>query len=215
MLCVESLSIIREGTPLFEPISFVIAPGEICGLQAPSGAGKSVLLRWILGALPDGLNAQGRVSLDGVVLNDLATESRQVGLMLQQPRLFPHLSVRANVAFALPSTDQAGQREQSIDAMLNRAGLSGYGDRDPATLSGGEQSRVALLRSLLAEPKALLLDEPFSSLDKQLREDFRSWVYAEIREQKIPALIVSHDAEDLDSCDGLIDFKPKFMSGRK
>lgn len=213
MLCVESLSIIRGDTSLFEPISFVIAPGEIFGLQAPSGAGKSVLLRWILGALPEGLSAEGRVSLDAVVLNDLATESRQIGLMLQQPRLFPHLSVRGNLGFALPSSYQTEQRDQCINAMLDRAGLSGYADRDPATLSGGEQSRVALLRSLLAEPKALLLDEPFSSLDKQLREDFRSWVYAQIRELKIPALIVSHDEEDLEGCDGLIDFKPKFISG--
>lgn len=212
MLCVESLSISRGETPLFEPISFVIAPGEIFGLQAPSGAGKSVLLRWILGALPEGLSAQGQISLDGIVLNDLATESRQIGLMLQQPRLFPHLSVRGNLGFALPSRYQAEQRLQTIDAMLDRAGLGGYADRDPATLSGGEQSRVALLRSLLAEPKALLLDEPFSSLDKKLREDFRSWVYSQIREQKIPALLVSHDAEDLDRCDGLIDFKSKLIN---
>lgn len=94
-----------------------------------------------------------------------------------------------------------------IAQRLHRAGLDGYEKRDPSTLSGGEQARVALLRSLLAEPKALLLDEPFSSLDAATKQDFRSWVYAHIKELGIPTLIVSHDREDFSEVDWLIDIR--------
>ncbi len=182
---------------LFGPLTFEIDRGEILGLQAASGSGKTALLRWMLGALPEGLRANGELLLNSRELHQLPTEARQVGLLLQQATLFPHLSVAGNLQFAMPV---GAERAQKIAQMLEQAGLSGFEQRDPATLSGGQQARVALLRALAAEPRALLLDEPFSSLDPELRAEFRTWVFSQISEREIPALVVSHDREDLQQC---------------
>ncbi|HSG04161.1 MAG TPA: ATP-binding cassette domain-containing protein [Marinobacterium sp.] len=197
MLKLEQVEIRTPERLLFGPLSLGIYPGEILGLQAPSGSGKSVLLRWMLGALPQGLTASGELSLDSEALTDTPTEKRGIGLLLQQPTLFPHLSVAGNLLFAMaPAVDRA----QQVSELLMRAGLEGYANRDPATLSGGQQSRVAMLRALAAQPKALLLDEPFSSLDPELRAEFRAWVFDQVRGREIPALIVSHDRDDLQQC---------------
>lgn len=201
MLKLVGVTVSTPERRLFGPLTMSVARGEIVGLAAPSGSGKSVLLRWLLGALPDGLVAQGSVHLNEVDQTERPTHERQIGLLLQQASLFPHLSVGSNLAFAMP----AGlQREQKIQALLAAAGLDGFEQRDPATLSGGQQARVALLRALAAEPKVLLLDEPFSSLDPQLRSEFRAWVFGQIAQQKVPALVVSHDREDLVLCDRVL-----------
>lgn len=194
------LSWVEIETPerkLFGPLTFQIERGEILGLQAASGSGKSVLLRWMLGAVPEGLSARGELSLDGRRIHQLPTDERQIGLLLQQATLFPHLSVAGNLQFAMPPSSD---RAQKIAQLLQQAGLNGFEQRDPATLSGGQQARVALLRALAAEPKALLLDEPFSSLDPELRAEFRAWVFDQISERQIPALVVSHDRDDLQQC---------------
>lgn len=197
MLKLNSVSIATTERQLFGPLTIEVAPGEIVGLQAASGSGKSVLLRWMLGALPDGLSSRGELSLNGRALTQLPTEERQIGLLLQQPTLFPHLSVSGNLLFAMPS---GRDRTQRVASLLAQASLAGFEDRDPATLSGGQQARIALLRALAAEPQALLLDEPFSSLDPELRSEFRGWVFDQISERQIPALVVSHDREDLQQC---------------
>lgn len=197
MLKLNSVSIATTERQLFGPLTIEIAPGEIVGLQAASGSGKSVLLRWMLGALPVGLSGRGELSLNGRALTQLPTEERQIGLLLQQPTLFPHLSVSGNLLFAMPSGQDRAQR---VASLLAQASLGGFEDRDPATLSGGQQARIALLRALAAEPQALLLDEPFSSLDPELRAEFRGWVFDQISERQIPALVVSHDREDLQQC---------------
>lgn len=197
MLELSQVEIETPDRKLFAPLTFQIGRGEIVGLQAASGSGKSVLLRWMLGALPEGLTAKGELALDGRTIDQLPTEERQIGLLLQQATLFPHLSVAGNLQFAMPP---APNRAQKIAELLQQAGLSGFEQRDPATLSGGQQARVALLRALAAEPKALLLDEPFSSLDPELRTEFRTWVFSQISEREIPALVVSHDREDLQQC---------------
>lgn len=202
MLELHNVSLDTPERKLFGPLSCTIGKGEILGLQAPSGSGKSVLLRWMLGALPEGLSAQGELSLDGQEITTKPTELRSMGLLLQQATLFPHLSVAGNLLFAMSAS---GDRAERVAQLLAQAGLEGFEQRDPATLSGGQQARIALLRALAAEPKALLLDEPFSSLDSELRQDFRSWVFAQIEQRNIPALIVSHDVEDLQQCGRVIN----------
>ncbi len=112
--------------------------------------------------------------------------------------MFAHLSVGQNLAFALPAS-VAGTRErrQRVEQTLADIGLPGFHDRDPATLSGGQRARVSLMRTLLAQPQALLLDEPFSKLDAVLRTQFRAFVFAQIERQRIPTLLVTHDPADV------------------
>lgn len=172
-----------------------IAPGEVLTLMGPSGVGKSALLSALTGTLAPPLAAAGRATLDGLDVLSLPPERRRLGVLFQESLLFPHLSVTGNLAFALPPGPRAARRE-AIDNALSEVGLQGFGPRDPATLSGGEQARVALMRTLLAEPKALLLDEPFSRLDAARREEVRSLVFDRARTRGLPVLMVTHDAED-------------------
>ena len=119
--------------------------------------------------------------------------------------LFPHLSVGGNLAFALPASLRGRQaRRAAIEAALAKAGLAGFANRDPGTLSGGERARVALMRTLLAEPRALLLDEPFSRLDAGLRDRIRAFVLDLIRAEGIPAILVTHQPDDARAAGGRI-----------
>ncbi len=182
-------------------IDIVIKPGEIVTLMGPSGSGKSSLLAHICGTLPSGRAAGfevgGQVVLNGMPLDGLAPQDRHVGILFQDDLLFPHLSVGGNLAFALPSTIRGrDERRQRIDEALESAGLGGFTDRDPATLSGGQRARVALMRVLLSEPDALLLDEPFSKLDTELRDQIRTFVFDQARLRGLPTLMVTHDPED-------------------
>ncbi|GAB4513895.1 MAG: ATP-binding cassette domain-containing protein [Roseibium sp.] len=184
------------GQPLVE-IDCRIPPGEILTVMGESGSGKSSLLDFIAGFLRPDFKADGRIFLNGRELTGLPAQERQIGLMFQTPLLFPHMSVLQNLMFAIP----AGIRDRSMrrdmaERALGDAGLAGFGGRDPATLSGGQQTRVALMRSLLADPEALLLDEPFSSLDKARRAGIRSLVFDAARKKGLPVLLVTHDEED-------------------
>ena len=135
--------------------------------------------------------------MNGRDLLPLPPERRGVGVFFQQPLLFPHLSVGDNLAFGLsPEVRGRAARRAAVAEALEHAGLSGYGPRDPATLSGGQRARVALLRALLARPGVLLLDEPFAALDPALRSGMRDFVAEHLRAAAIPALLVSHDAQD-------------------
>lgn len=192
----EGVSLCIDGQVLIDELSYTIAPGEVLTLMGPSGSGKSTLLAMVAGVLPDAIQARGAVSLNGRRLNNVPTAERQIGILFQDPLLFPHMSVGDNLAFALPAAMQRNQRHAAVEAALQRAGLAGFAGRDPATLSGGQQSRVSLLRTLLAEPKALLLDEPFSRLDRALRESFRALVGDLVRDAKLPTLLVTHDPDD-------------------
>jgi putative thiamine transport system ATP-binding protein len=119
-----------------------------------------------------------------------------VGILFQDDLLFPHLTALENLLFALPAGPRA-ERVAQAQAALARAELAGLGDRRPHQLSGGQRSRVAVLRALLARPEALLLDEPFSRLDVALRARFRAFVFAQAREAGIPTVLVTHDAADV------------------
>ena len=182
--------------PLVKGLSFTVQKGQIRLLHGPSGCGKSTLLALISGTPVEGVAWRGDIRLDGIDIGLLAAHRRSVGIMYQDALLFPHLSVGNNLAFGLATSIKGAERKAAVQNALAAAGLEGFAERDPASLSGGQAARVALMRALLAEPKVLLLDEAFSSLDPDLRRQFGNFVAAQIKLRKIPALLVSHEAVD-------------------
>ena len=120
-----------------------------------------------------------------------------MGLVFQDALLFAHMTVAENLLFAVQQHAPLAERRARVQQALHEAELSGLGERDPSTLSGGQRARVALMRALLAEPQALLLDEPFSKLDAALRQQLRPWVFAHLRQRAIPVVLVTHDREDI------------------
>jgi putative thiamine transport system ATP-binding protein len=188
---------------LVAPLRLTVAPGEAATIMGPSGCGKSSLLAFLCGTLDPAFAAGGRVWLGGIEITALPPERRRVGILFQDDLLFPHMTVAENLAFGLPpGSDGRRARRARIDAALANAGLAGFGDRDPATLSGGQRARVALLRTLLSEPLALLLDEPFGRLDPRLRTRFRETVFSHARQRHLPTLLVSHDPDDAAAAGG-------------
>ncbi|MCF8512513.1 MAG: ATP-binding cassette domain-containing protein [Rhodobacteraceae bacterium] len=198
-LRIDDLRICR-GTEELLRLSAHVAPGEVLTIMGPSGCGKSTLLAALIGALTPAFSAQGRIWLNGRNITDLPTAERHIGLLFQDDVLFPHLSVAQNLGFGLRAGGPRNTRTARIEAALARMGLAGFGPRDPATLSGGQRARVALMRSLLAEPAALLLDEPFSRLDHALRAQIRSLTFAEAK--ALPVILVTHDPEDARAAGG-------------
>lgn len=193
MLKVQNLTI----EPLFRQVNFCVPRGEIVTLMGPSGSGKSTLFSWMVGALSSDFKAQGELWLDERRCDTLPVETRGLGILFQDALLFDHFSVGQNLMLALPSRIKGEARRERVEQALRSAGLANYSASDPATLSGGERARVSLLRALLAEPQALLLDEPFSRLDKALRTTFRTRVFDAVRARNIPAVLVTHDEEDI------------------
>jgi putative thiamine transport system ATP-binding protein len=182
---------------LVQDLRFEVAPGQILTLMGPRGGGKSSVLATSAGTLDrEALQFNGTVRLDGQALDALPTAARGIGLLFQDDLLFAHMTVAENLLFAVP----AGPKQERLDAVeraLREAGLAGFGARDPATLSGGQRARIALMRALLAKPRALLLDEPFSRLDAALRDQFRAFVFEHLRARQMPAVLVTHDAADI------------------
>ncbi|MDO2439803.1 ATP-binding cassette domain-containing protein [Enterobacter chuandaensis] len=193
MLKVSNLTI----EPLFRGVNFCVPRGEIVTLMGPSGSGKSTLFAWMAGALSDEFQARGELWLDERRCDGLPVESRGLGILFQDALLFDPFSVGQNLMLALPERIVGRARREAVEQALASAGLSGHYASDPATLSGGERARVSLLRALLAEPQALLLDEPFSRLDKALRTTFRAWVFDTVRARNIPVVLVTHDEDDI------------------
>jgi putative thiamine transport system ATP-binding protein len=193
--------IVRLGARvLVDHLDAQVAPGEVLAVMGPSGSGKSSLLHWMIGALGAPFAATGQLRIGTEDLTLLPTERRRIGLMFQDDLLFPHMSVARNLLFALPAGEGGGSptgRRAIVEAALAEAGLAGLGDRLPASLSGGQRARVALWRALLARPRALLLDEPFSRLDQALRAQVRDTVWATLRARGVPAVIVTHDPADV------------------
>lgn len=196
-LVLEDIRLVLAGRPLLGPLSLTVQPGEIVTLMGPSGCGKSSLLAYICGTLDPAIAASGRIALNGLDLAGLPPELRGIGILFQDDLLFPHMTVGENLAFALPrDSGDRRERRQLIDSALEEAGLTGFAPRDPATLSGGQRARVALLRTLLSQPRALLLDEPFNKLDLDLRSSFRELVFGHARARSLPTLLVTHDPAD-------------------
>lgn len=187
---------------LLVDLTLEVPAGEVLSIMGPSGCGKSTALAAIIGALPDTFRQTGSIWLDGRDISALPPHRREIGILFQDDILFPHLSVAGNLGFGLPA--RSPDRSARIEAALTEAGLAGFGQRDPATLSGGQRARVALMRALLSGPKALLLDEPFSRLDMGLRAQIRAFVFARARAQGIPVLMVTHDPEDARAAEGRV-----------
>ena len=176
-----------------DEVSFGVGDHEVLGLVGPSGCGKSTLLRAIAGLHPiDG----GEIRLGGRTVDDVRTsvppEQRRVGLVFQEHALFPHLSVSSNVEFGVRDGDA---RSRGME-MLELVGMADYRDRYPHELSGGERQRVALARALAPKPSLMLLDEPFASLDTNLRARVRNDVVAILHATRTPAVFVTHDQHD-------------------
>ena len=176
-----------------------VAAGEIVCLLGASGSGKSTLLRIVAGLEP---LQSGRIDFHGEPLArpdaEPPPEARQFGLVFQDHVLFPHLSVAQNVAFGLPqrARDARTTRDERVAAQLAQVGLDGFGDRYPHTLSGGQQQRVALARALAPEPRLMLLDEPFASVDATLRRQLREDTRRVLKTSSVPAIVVTHDAQE-------------------
>nr|WP_264193944.1 ATP-binding cassette domain-containing protein [Marinomonas algarum] len=187
---------------LIQQVNFRIDKGHVLSLMGPSGIGKSSLLHFLSGTLHHSLTATGEVFLDGNPIHDKPTPLRKVGLLQQMPLLFPHMSILENLLFAISGDLKPVERLQTAQQALEKLGIPDKANALPDELSGGQQARVALLRTLLSKPDYLLLDEPFSKLDPALRRDVRAFVLAEIRQANIPALLVTHDTDDAKAMQG-------------
>ena len=193
---IEKVSVRFGDVPALDDISLEIQAGEILCLLGPSGSGKSTLLRIVAGIMRP---AQGRIVIDGIEVEgagrSVEPERRRVGLVFQDYALFPHLSVAANIAFGLRGRSRA-EVDRTIDTLLGRIGLKHYADRYPHMLSGGERQRVALARALAPNPRVLLMDEPFSSLDDRLRDRVRQETVELLRDARTTTIIVTHDPRE-------------------
>lgn len=199
-------------TCLLDDFSLTIQPGEIKSIMGPSGCGKSTLLSWIAGSLDTDFSVNGLIQLDGRHLNEIAPHKRQIGILFQDDLLFPHMSVRQNLMFALPAGMSRNKQTDAIEEALASVELAQYADSKPYELSGGQRVRVALMRMLLSRPKAILLDEPFSKLDSDLKQRIRQMVFSHIRRVNVPALMVTHDMQDALATQGSIISFP--MAGK-
>lgn len=198
LLSVQNLGKTYRGNeaPAVEGASFAVEEGMILALVGESGSGKTTLLRLIAGMeSPD----TGEIALDGRVLSTprrvVEPEHRGIGLVFQHHALFPHLTVRRNIAFGIHRLPRAEQ-DARIAGLLEITRLAGKEKRYPHELSGGERQRVALARALAPEPRLLLLDEPFSSLDARLRQEVRDETRAILRGRGATAVLVTHDTGD-------------------
>ena len=177
-------------------LNLKINNGNILCVFGKSGVGKSSLINVIAGTTEDNLLFEGEIILNGKILNNIAIEKRKIGLLLQDGALFPHLTVEQNIYFGMNRKLKSKEKLNVINENLKNANMEGFQNRYPHTLSGGQKARIACLRAILSEPKALLLDEPFSSLDPEHRNTFRKFVIDKVKESKIPCLLVTHDETD-------------------
>jgi thiamine transport system ATP-binding protein len=205
-LALESV-VIRYGTrPVVDAVSLRVAPGEVVAVLGPSGCGKSTLLRGIAGLEE---LAAGRVTWDGADLAGVPVHRRGFGLMFQDGQLFPHLDVGANVAYGLKMAGwPRAERAQCAERWLETVGLAGFAGRDVATLSGGEAQRVALARALAPQPRLLLLDEPLSALDSELRSELGTAVREALAVRQTTALWVTHDPAEAAAADRTLRLPP-------
>jgi putative thiamine transport system ATP-binding protein len=204
---IDQLQLTLDHTPLFQPLTVHLEAGQIATVMGPSGSGKSTLLAAISGTLPAAFQLSGDIRLNNESLLTTPIEQRHVGILFQDDLLFPHLNVSQNLIFALPGGLTQEQKTGRIESALRSAGMEAFNHSDVATLSGGQRARISLLRTLLAEPRLILLDEPFSKLDQQLRGQFRDWVFGRIAALGIPALMVTHDPVDRPDQDLLIELE--------
>ena len=181
---------------LIENLHVTVPGGVVHTLMGGSGSGKSSLLAALCGTLAPGLEFDGSVVLNGQALDALPTQARRMGILFQDDLLFAHMTVRENLLFAVAAGPQAAREAQVLQALAD-VEMQAHLHANPATLSGGQRARISLARALLARPHALLLDEPFSKLDVGLRIRMRSLVFGMVAARGIPALLVTHDTDDI------------------
>jgi putative thiamine transport system ATP-binding protein len=208
----DNVTVSINGRPLFQPLSFEVRAGKVLAIMGPSGSGKSSLLSYMAGTLQAPLVGMGSLKIENQNIENLAIEQRKVGLLYQDDLLFPHITVGENLLYALSRKGSKAQRIQRVKTSLKNVALENYFARLPETLSGGQRARVSLLRTLLSEPKIILLDEPFSKLDKSLREEFKNFVFTTIERQQIPCVLVTHEKDDLPQGSELIDLEGDFTN---
>ncbi len=202
MLVLENVTIAHntanQRSVLLDNVTIAVQPKEIFVIMGESGIGKTTLLNYITGILDTKqFTAQGRIILNGIDITNFPINKRNISMVFQENMLFPHMTIKQNLYFALPNGLSAGEKKQRVDNAVARAKITGLEQSYPEQISGGQKSRVSVLRSLLANPKCLLLDEPFSALDLQLRESFRQFVFEQIDKINIPVIIVTHDYDDV------------------
>jgi putative thiamine transport system ATP-binding protein len=203
-LILSGVSLMAGRHLLVRDLDLEVAPGVVVALMGSSGCGKSTLLAFIGGSLSPGIMASGEARIGERRIDRLPPEARRVGILFQDDLLFPHLSVGQNLAFALPRAVSVPERRARVLAALAEAGLEGFAERDPATLSGGQRSRVAVMRALLAEPEALLLDEAFAALDTELRRSFRRFVLDHAIAAGLPVVMATHDPADAEAAEARV-----------
>ncbi|KKX34131.1 ABC transporter ATP-binding protein [Rhizobium sp. LC145] len=205
-LSLEKLTLAYGDSIAVKELDLSIRKGELVAFLGPSGCGKTTTMRAIAGLLAP---ASGRIRLDGADITRVSANRRSVGLVFQSYALFPHLSVFENVAFGLRLKKlPAADIEKRVNAGLKSVGLTSFASRKPAELSGGQQQRVALARSMVMEPKVLLLDEPLSNLDARLRLEMRTELQRVQKETGVTMIFVTHDqGEALSLADRIVVMK--------
>ncbi|MEY3342182.1 MAG: hypothetical protein RLZZ269_2093 [Actinomycetota bacterium] len=196
-LTVRSLVVTLEGRRILDDVSLHVDTGRTLAVCGPSGSGKTTLLRAIAGLVPV---ESGSVEVDGIDVTNTPTHRRSIGFVFQDNQLFPHMNVARNVAYGLRVLGWDAPRvRERVDELLERVQLGDRRDQDVATLSGGEAKRVALARALAPSPRVLLLDEPFTGLDRTLHEHLAATVDRVLRESGTTAILVSHDPADVEA----------------
>ena len=197
MLEIKNLSLGFKNKPLkylFKNLNFKVKKGEIFVIFGKSGLGKSTLLNLIAGIEQINIFWSGKILFENEDVSFAPIEKRGIGFVMQDRYLFPHFTVRENLLFALPK--KVLNKNQFINKFLDEVSMKELDKLYPYQLSGGQTSRIACLRALLSFPKAILLDEPFSSLDEKTKTKFRKFVFKEIKSRNIPCILVSHDRQD-------------------
>lgn len=194
MLIFDNVSVKRSGRRLFNPVSFMLKPGQVLTIKGPSGLGKSTLLHALIQP-EDSVELSGQVTIDGRVMDEMERLAQCSQTVFQDPLLFSHLSIGANIALSMKRFDQA-QHHARINELLEQLGLAGMVAGDPFQLSRGQMMRVSVARALAPHPKVILLDEPFSALDALTRQQVQSALFEQIRKDQGYGVLVTHHIED-------------------
>lgn len=199
-LCIKQPSkdpITAKHTVLLTSFSAQLGSQDTLSIMGPSGCGKSSLLNFIAGHKNPHFHYDGDIYIRQKLVTELPAYKRRIGILFQEDMLFPHFTVWQNLAFALPDSVKKKDRKHKANAALDELQLSALAEHYPEQLSGGQRARVSLMRTLLSEPHLVLLDEPFSKLDKVLKTEFREFVFTHLKKAQIPSIMVTHDEDDI------------------
>jgi iron(III) transport system ATP-binding protein len=202
MLKVDNISFGYDQNLIINNFYLDVKKGECIGIKGNSGTGKSTILRLIAGLEK---TMSGKIIIDGKDVTDTPTFNRNVGYVFQSFGLFPHLSVKNNILFGIKHLPK-NERQKKLKNVVKMLEIDKYLDRFPHELSGGQKQRVAIARSLVLDPKVLLLDEPFSSLDSEIKEKIRVEIKTILNKVGITTILVTHDIQDSNViCDRIVE----------